>query len=91
MAGFLLATFYATMVGAGLIVEFVFDGLGLTPTARDAKVVKASVSWNYTTMLNIVFLTLAALLLWRYFRLGGGIRMLRMMDKPMAHGHGQGH
>ena len=90
-AGFLLATFYATMVGAGLIVEFVFDGLGLTPTTRDAKVVKASVSWNYTTMLNIVFLTLAALLLWRYFRLGGGIRMLRMMDKPMAHGHGRGH
>jgi len=90
-AGFLLATFYATMVGAGLIVEFVFDGLGLTPTTRDAKVVKASVSWNYTTMLNIVFLTLAALLLWRYFRLGGGIRMLRMMDKPMAHGHGQEH
>jgi len=91
MAGFLLATFYATMVGAGLIVEFLFDGLGLTPTARDAKVVKASVNWNYTTMLNIVFLTLAALLLWRYFRLGGGIRMLRMMDKPMAHGHGHGH
>jgi uncharacterized membrane protein YraQ (UPF0718 family) len=91
MAGFLLATFYATMVGAGLIVEFVFDGLGLTPTGRDAKVVKASVSWNYTTMLNIVFLTLAALLLWRYFRLGGGMRMLRMMDKPMAHGHGQEH
>jgi uncharacterized protein len=91
MAGFLLATFYATMVGAGLIVEFVFDGLGLTPTGRDAKVVKASVSWNYTTKLNIVFLTLAALLLWRYFRLGGGIRMLRMMDKPMAHGHGQEH
>ncbi len=91
MAGFLLATFYATMVGAGLIAEFLFDGLGLTPTARDAKVVKASVNWNYTTMLNIVFLTFAALLLWRYFRLGGGIRMLRMMDKPMAHGHGQGH
>ena len=91
MAGFLLATFYATMVGAGLIAEFLFDGLGLTPTARDAKVVKASVNWNYTTMLNIVFLTFAGLLLWRYFRLGGGIRMLRMMDKPMAHGHGHGH
>src|SRR3989454_12161955 len=76
MAGFLLATFYATMVGAGLIVEFLFDGLRLTPTARDAKVVKASVNWNYTTMLNIVFLTLAALLLWRYFSRRGGIRML---------------
>jgi uncharacterized protein len=91
MAGFLLATFYATMVGAGLIVEFLFDGLGLTPSKRDAKVVEASVTWNYTTALNIVFLILAALLLWRYFRHGGGIRMLRMMGKPMAHGSAHGH
>src|SRR5207245_5302426 len=29
MAGFLLATFYVTMVAAGLIVEFLFQGLGL--------------------------------------------------------------
>jgi uncharacterized membrane protein YraQ (UPF0718 family) len=91
MAGFLLATFYATMVGAGLIVEFLFDGLGLTPSNRNAKVVEASVTWNYTTVLNIVFLTLAALLLWRYFRHGGGIKMLRMMNKPMARGHGHAH
>jgi hypothetical protein len=52
MAGFLLATFYAAMVGAGLFVEFLFDGLGLIPSAHDAKVVEASVTWNYTTVLN---------------------------------------
>jgi hypothetical protein len=86
MAGFLLASFYAAMVGAGLIVEFVFDALGLIPSERNATVVEASVSWNYTTVLNIVFLTLAALLAWRYFRHGGGLRMLRMMNKPMM-GH----
>ena len=88
VAGFLLASFYATMVGAGLIVEFVFDGLGLIPSERHAKVVEASVTWNYTTVLNIVFLSLAAFLLRRYFRRGGGLAMLRMMNKPMAeHGH----
>jgi uncharacterized membrane protein YraQ (UPF0718 family) len=87
-AGFLLASFYATMVAAGLIVEFVFDGLNLIPRERNAKVVEASVTLNYTTVLNIVFLALAALLLWRYFRRGGGVRMLRMMNAPMAHEHG---
>ena len=88
MAGFLLASFYASMVLAGLIVEFAFGGLGLAPTERDAKVVEASVTLNYTTVLNVIFLGLAAVLLWRYFRYGGGFRMLRMMEEPMEHGHG---
>src|SRR5438128_4879404 len=87
MAGFIFATFYATMVAAGLVVEFVFQGLGLEPTVRNAKVVTAHVSWNYSTYLNIVFLVVAAVLAWRYFRRGGGWAMLRMMDKPMGEGH----
>jgi len=91
MAGFLLLSFYATMVGAGLIVEFVFDGLNLIPSERKAKVIEASVTLNYTTILNIVFLLLAALLVWRYFRRGGGVEMLRMMNAPLAHEHVHGH
>jgi len=91
MAAFLLVSFYATMVAAGLIVEFVFAGLELVPQERNAKVVEASVTLNYTTILNIVFLGLAAVLIWRYFRHGGGIRMLKMMDKPMKHGAAHGH
>jgi uncharacterized membrane protein YraQ (UPF0718 family) len=79
MAGFIVATFYATMVAAGLIVEFVFQGLGLQPTVRNAKVVTADVSWNYSTFLNIVFLVVAAVLIWRYVRRGGGWAMLKMM------------
>jgi uncharacterized membrane protein YraQ (UPF0718 family) len=84
MAGFLLATFYTTMVAAGLIVEFLFQGLGIERTARNAKVEMASLSWNYTTYLNVVFLALAAMLVWRYFRHGGGWAMLKMMNTPMA-------
>jgi len=83
MAGFIFATFYAAMAGAGLVVEFLFQGLGLEPTARNAKVVTAYVSWNYSTYLNVVFLAVAAMLVWRYFRRGGGLPMLRMMNEPM--------
>jgi len=94
MAGFLLATFYATMATAGLIVEFAFQGLGLGREERDAKVEMTSVHWNYTTVLDIVFLLLAAALVWRYFQRGGGLAMLRMMNRGAAeqahgaHAHG---
>ena len=83
MAGFLLLTFYSTMVAAGLAVELLFQVFGIERHTRNAKVVMASVSWNYTTYLNLVFLALAALLIWRYFRRGGGWAMLKMMNKPM--------
>src|SRR6267142_2853523 len=87
MALFLLASFYTTMVLAGLAVELAFKALGLTRTARDAKVEMATLSWNYTTFLNIIFLGLAAALIYRYFRRGGGVAMLRMMNKPMSAEH----
>jgi uncharacterized membrane protein YraQ (UPF0718 family) len=88
MAGFIVVTFYAAMVSAGLIVEFLFQGLGLTPTERNAKVVTARVTWNYSTYLNVVFLAVAAVLVWRYFRRGGGWSMLKMMNEPMGeHDH----
>ena len=80
---FLLGTFYATMVAAGLVVEVVFDALGLIPSGpRHAKVVEASVQLNYTTVLNVLFLALAAVLVVRFLRTGG-LGMLRMMDAPM--------
>jgi hypothetical protein len=46
----------------------------------------AQVSWDYTTVLNIVFLLLAGVLVWRFLRTGG-LRMLKMMDKPLAEAH----
>jgi uncharacterized protein len=91
MAAFLLVTFYVTMAAAGLIVEFAFEGVGLVRHTRNAKVVEASVVWNYTTFLNILFLSLAAVLVWRYFRQGGGLAMLRMMNKPMSEEGGDHH
>jgi uncharacterized protein len=87
MAGFLFATFYASMAAAALVVELLFAALGLVPQQRNARVVEASISWNYTTWLNIVFLVLAALLVWRFARTGG-VQMLKMMNQsPGEHTH----
>lgn len=77
-AAFLLGTFYLATVVAGYVVEFVFGGLGLIPDQADAKLPTEGITWNYTTWLNIVFLTLAAVLLVRFWRTGGPT-MLRMM------------
>jgi len=86
----LLGIFYATMVAAGYIIEFLFGGLGLIPAERTAKVGDIGVHWNYTTVLNIIFLLLAAALLVRFFR-SGGAAMLKMMgggpDEHEQHAH----
>jgi uncharacterized membrane protein YraQ (UPF0718 family) len=86
MAAFLFATFYAAMAGAALIVELVFGTLGLVPAERNARVVDATITWDYTSWLNIAFLILAALLVWRFFKTGG-VAMLLMMNKPAAMEH----
>jgi len=48
------------MAGAALIVELIFGAVGLIPVQRNARVVEASIAWDYTTWLNIAFLILAA-------------------------------
>ena len=76
-------------------VEFLFGGLGLIPAERTAKVAETSIQWNYTTILNIVFLLLAAALLVRFFRSGGRQMLAMMGGSPDAHeqlaGHAHGH
>ncbi|MEU6669101.1 permease [Streptomyces sp. NPDC046727] len=86
MAAFLLGTFYLAMVIAGFVVEFAFGGLGLIPDQADAKIPMEGISWNYTTWLNIAFLTLAAVLLVRFVRTGGPA-MLRTMGGSPDGGH----
>ena len=85
----LLGIFYATMVLAGYVVELLFGALGLVPAERAAKVSGQGIAWDYTTVLNIGFLLLAAALLMRFFR-SGGVAMLRMM-KAGPDEHSAGH
>jgi uncharacterized membrane protein YraQ (UPF0718 family) len=89
MAAYLAVTFYAAMVAAGLLVELLFDAVGLIPKERAAKVVEAAVTWNYTTILNLVFLALAGVLVVRFLRTGGPA-MLKMMGGPPAHAGSDG-
>ncbi len=74
----LLGTFYAAMVVAGYLVELVFGAASLIPSQRNATVMHAGISLNYTTWLNIAFLALATVLVIRFVTTGG-IPMLRMM------------
>jgi uncharacterized membrane protein YraQ (UPF0718 family) len=87
----ILGIFYATMVTAGYIVEFTFGGLGLIPAQRTAKVAQVGIQWNYTTILNIIFLLLAAALLVRFFRSGGPAMMKMMGGGPDEHEHAHHH
>jgi hypothetical protein len=87
---FLLAVFYVAMGAAALVVEFVFGLLHLVPQHRGAQVLEAGIRWNYTTILNIVFLCAVAFLVARFLRTGGP-QMLRMMGKPSGRDHHHGH
>jgi len=87
--GYILLTFYITMAAAGYVVEFLFEALGIIPTTRSVVAITEGVQWNDTSMLNILFLLLAAILVVRFIRTGG-IPMLRMMNTPeqdIAHYH----
>ena len=75
----IVGVFYIAMVGAALIVEFLFQGLGLIPQHRAARIVETSITFNYTTVLNIVFLAVAVFLVVRFLRTGGP-KMMAHMD-----------
>ena len=83
----ILGIFYAAMVAAAYVIEFAFGGLGLIPTQRHAQVGETAITWNYTTILNIIFLLLAAALLVRFFRTGAGPMLKMMGGKPTQPEH----
>ena len=84
----LLALFYASMSLAGFAVEYIFGLLRLIPEQRHVQIAEAAIRWNYTTILNIVFLVLATLLTTRFLRTGGP-EMMKMMNaaSPGKHDH----
>ena len=79
--GYILVTFYITMAAAGYIVEFLFAALRIIPQNRNVVALTEGIHWNYTTVLNIIFLVLAAILVIRFIRTGG-VSMLKMMNRP---------
>ena len=76
---FVVGIFYFAMAAAALIIESVFRILGLIPQGRKAQVIEASISFNYTTVLNVIFLLVAGFLVIRFLKTGGP-KMLAHMD-----------
>lgn len=72
---YILGTFYITMVLAGYIVEFLFSLLHIIPTNRNVVVITQGIQWNYTSWLNIIFLLVAIILIYRFIK-SGGMHML---------------
>ena len=81
VAAVLFVLFYAAMALAGYVVELAFGALGLVPGRRSAQVLEQGFSWNYTTWLDLAFLALAAVLVWRFLKTGGP-EMLERMEHP---------
>jgi uncharacterized membrane protein YraQ (UPF0718 family) len=79
VTGVIVATFYVAMVVAALIIEFLFQALGLIPSQRNAQIVDMSITFNYTTVLNVIFLAIALFLVVRFFKTGGP-KMLAHME-----------
>ena len=84
VSALLLAVFYVAMVGAALLIEFLFGALHLIPEHHRAAMVAEGIRWNYTSWLDLAFLVVALLLTIRFLRTGGPA-MLRMMSQPPAH------
>jgi uncharacterized membrane protein YraQ (UPF0718 family) len=56
----LLGVFWLVMSVAGLLTELIFKAAGIVPPTRPASIAPEQLSWNYTTILNIVFLFVLA-------------------------------
>jgi uncharacterized membrane protein YraQ (UPF0718 family)/YHS domain-containing protein len=71
----ILAAFWLVMSAAGLVTQYLFALFGLLPRAQPLHLSAEGLTWNYTTILNLIALAVFGLLLWlarNRERLGGG-------------------
>lgn len=85
-AAYITGVLFASMVGAGIVVDLIFTALGLIPPRGNAEpaMAHASFEWNYTTWLNIIALCAGAVLFYLHFRHRG------RSEGAAMHGH-EGH
>jgi hypothetical protein len=72
------------MAISAIVIEVLFQALHLIPEQHKARIVETSITWNYTTILNIIFLAIGAVLVWRFVKTGGP-DMLKQMNRPISH------
>jgi uncharacterized membrane protein YraQ (UPF0718 family) len=94
VALYLLLVSYVAMALAGLLIGLLFKLLGIVPAHRAVIALQTGPTLNYTSVLNVIFLGVMALLGWRFLRTGG-LEMLRMMGMPAdqhaSHDHSAHH
>jgi uncharacterized protein len=90
MSLYLLAVSYVAMALAGFLIGLAFNVLGISPPHVHISALQVGPTWNYTTFLNLAFLLVIAVLLWRFMRTGGPA-MLRAMSVPPGQGDHAGH
>jgi uncharacterized membrane protein YraQ (UPF0718 family) len=83
---YIAGVFYLAMVAAGYAVEIIFFLTGMIPIDRHVKILSIAAGWDYTAVLNAVFLAISGLLLVIFLRTDGPM-MLRMMKGGSHHGH----
>jgi uncharacterized protein len=84
VAAVLAGVFYVAMAGAALAVEGIFSALHLVPVHRGTMLMQMqeSIRWNYTSVLNILFLAISALTLVRFLKTGGPAMLREMGNGP---------
>src|SRR5487761_516011 len=86
MSLYLLAVSYIAMSLAGFLIGLAFNLTGLTPAHFSVSAFQAPPAWNYTSFLDLVFIALIAVMLWRFLTTGGP-QMIRAMSQPGGGGH----
>src|SRR3981081_2110144 len=87
MVVYLLGVSYAAMALGGLLIGLLFKLLGIVPAHHAVIALQTGPTLNYTTVLNVIFLGVMALLGWRFLRTGGA-GVMRTREMPVeAHGH----
>jgi uncharacterized membrane protein YraQ (UPF0718 family) len=86
MSLYLLGVSYLAMALAGFLIGLAFNLTGLTPAHFTVAAFQAPPAWNYTSFLDIIFIALIAVMLWRFLTTGGP-DMLRAMSQPGGGGH----
>jgi YHS domain-containing protein/uncharacterized membrane protein YraQ (UPF0718 family) len=79
---YLAVVSYLAMALAGLLISLAFQALGWVPQRRAFNFAEAAPTWNYTTILNILFLLLIAVLGVRFLRAGGPVMLREMEEMP---------
>ncbi|MBS1814284.1 MAG: permease [Acidobacteria bacterium] len=88
VAAILFIVFYAAMALSALAVEGIFTALHWIPQHRSAQIMEESIRWNYTSVLNIIFLAVSAFMLVCFLRTGGPGMLKEMDESPTeAAGH----